>query len=83
VRSSTSGIEAVRRELAKELPGQDVSISLENKSVFLRGVVKDLVCADRAAAISGTLGKVVNLLQVEVGWTPRCSVRFATVDRSS
>ncbi len=85
VRSSTSGIEAVRRELAKELPGQDVSISVENNSVFLRGVVKNLVSADRAAAISATLGKVVNLLQVEVGPVDAqvlLKVRFANVDRS-
>jgi pilus assembly protein CpaC len=85
VRSSTSGIEGVRRELAKELPGQDVSVSVENNSVFLRGVVKNLVNADRAAAIAGTLGKVVNLLQVEVGPVDAqvlLKVRFATVDRS-
>jgi pilus assembly protein CpaC len=88
VRSSTSGIEAVRRELAQELPGQDVSVSVsnDNKSVFLRGTVKDLVNADRAAAISATLGKVVNLLQVEVGPVDAqvlLKVRFANVDRSA
>jgi pilus assembly protein CpaC len=88
IRSSTSAIEAVRGELAKELPGQDVSVSLssDNKSVYLRGTVKNLVCADRAAAISATLGKVVNLLQVEVGPVDAqvlLKVRFANVDRSA
>lgn len=86
VRSSTSVIEAVRGELAKELPGQDVSVSVENKSVFLRGTVKTLISADRAAAIAGTLGKVVNLLQVEVGPVDAqvlLKVRFANVDRSA
>ena len=87
VRSSTSAIEAVRSELAKELPGQDVSVSVssDNKAVFLRGTVKDLVNADRAAAIAATLGKVVNLLQVEVGPVDAqvlLKVRFANVDRS-
>jgi pilus assembly protein CpaC len=86
VRSSTSGIEAVRRELAKELPGQDVSVSMDNKAVFLRGTVKNLISADRAAAIAATLGKVVNLLQVEVGPVDAqilLKVRFANVDRSA
>jgi pilus assembly protein CpaC len=88
VRSSTSAIEAVRRELAAELPGQAVSVSVsnDNKSVFLRGTVKDLINADRAAAISATLGKVVNLLQVEVGPVDAqvlLKVRFANVDRSA
>jgi pilus assembly protein CpaC len=85
VRSNTSGLEVVRQELAKELPGQDVSISVEKNNVFLRGVVKNLVNADRAVAIAATLGKVVNLLQVEVGPVDAqvlLKVRFANVDRS-
>ena len=88
VRSSTSAIDAVRSELARELPGQDISVSVstDNKTVFLRGAAKDLVCADRAVAIAGTLGKVVNLLQVEVGPVDAqvlLKVRFANVDRSA
>jgi len=85
VRSNTTGLEAVRQELAKELPGQDVSISVEKNNVFLRGVVKNLINADRAVAIAATLGKVVNLLQVEVGPVDAqvlLKVRFANVDRS-
>jgi pilus assembly protein CpaC len=76
----------VRRELAKELAGQDVSISLENNTVFLRGTVKDLVCAERAVSITNTLGKTVNLLQVAVPPTdPQVllKVRFANVDRAA
>jgi pilus assembly protein CpaC len=86
VRSSTTALDAVRRELAKELPEQDVSITLENNAVFLRGAVKDLVSADRAATIAGTLGKVVNLLQVAVPPTDAqvlLKVRFANVDRAA
>jgi pilus assembly protein CpaC len=86
VRSSTTALEAVRRELARELAGQDVSITLENNTVFLRGTVKDLVSADRAAAIAGTLGKTVNLLQVNVPPTDAqvlLKVRFANVDRAA
>ncbi len=86
VRSSTSPVEAVRRELAKELPGQDVAVTLENNTVFLRGTVKDLVSAERAMSITSTLGKTVNLLQVQVPPVDSqvlLKVRFANVDRAA
>ncbi|MFB3778292.1 MAG: type II and III secretion system protein family protein [Bryobacteraceae bacterium] len=86
VRPNTTAVEAVRRELARELAGQDVSISLENNTVFLRGTVRDLVSAERAVNICGTLGKTVNLLQVAVPPTdPQVllKVRFANVDRAA
>jgi len=86
VRPSTSTLEAVRRELAKELPGQDVSITFENNTVFLRGKVANVTSAERAVNIASTLGKVVNLLQVEVPPTdPQIllKVRFANVDRAA
>ena len=78
-------IDAVRRELRRELPGQEVSITVENDAVFLRGRVKDLVSADRAMAIASTLGKPVNLLYVDVPAPDEqilIKVKFATVDRS-
>ena len=86
VRSSTSPMEAVRRELAKELPGQDVTLTFENNTVFLRGKVKDLVSAERALAITSTLGKAINLLHVDVPPTDSqvlLKVRFANVDRAA
>jgi pilus assembly protein CpaC len=79
-------IEAIRRELRKELANQDVSLTLENGNVFLRGTVKDVNAADRAAAIAATLGKVVNLLRVLVpAGDPQIllKVRFANVDRAA
>ncbi|HXM44049.1 MAG TPA: pilus assembly protein N-terminal domain-containing protein [Bryobacteraceae bacterium] len=85
VRASNSKLDNVRGQLARELPDQDVSVYPEGESVFLHGTVKDLSSADRAAAIAGTLGKVVNLLHVV---TPAeepqilLKVRFADVDRS-
>ena len=85
VRASSSRLDNVRGQLARELPGQDVSVYLEGENVFVHGTVKDLVSADRAAAMAGTLGKVVNLLHVD---TPAeepqilLKVRFADVDRS-
>jgi len=88
VRPSTRALEAVRNELQKELPGQNVNITLENNIVFLRGTVDDLVSADRAVAIASTLGgkATVNLLKVKVPpIEPQVllKVRFADVDRSA
>jgi pilus assembly protein CpaC len=85
VRPSSSRVDNVRGQLARELPGQDVSVYLEGESVFVHGTAKDMVSADRAEAIAATLGKVVNLLHVV---TPveepqiLLKVRFADVDRS-
>jgi pilus assembly protein CpaC len=83
--ATNSRLDGVRREIGKELPGQNVNVSLENDTVFLRGTVKDMTSADRAAAIASTAGKVVSLLYVN---TPApetqilLKVKFASVDRS-
>ncbi len=83
---SNDNLDAVRRELRMELPGQTIKISYDNNSVFLRGDVKDLISSDRAVKIASTAGKVVNLLNVDVPATePQIllKVRFASVDRSA
>jgi pilus assembly protein CpaC len=78
-------MEALRRELRTELPGQTVKMTSDGGNIFLRGTVRDLGSSDRAVQIASTAGKVVNLLNVEV---PRpdpqilVKVRFASVDRS-
>jgi len=74
-------LDAIRRELRAELPGQALKVSSENGSIFLRGTVKNLNSSERAVKIvtaglpSGTgtgasanaaVGKVVNLLNVDV-----------------
>jgi pilus assembly protein CpaC len=78
-------VEAIRGELGRELPGQDVKLSVENETVFLRGTVTDVTSADRAFSIVSTLGKAVNLLYVKVP-PPEAQillkVKFASVDRS-
>lgn len=79
-------LEAVYRELKRELPDQNADISYENNTVFLRGRVKDLNSAERAVSIASTLGRTVNLLYVDVPPVePQIllHVRFATVDRSA
>lgn len=78
-------VEAIRRELAGELSGQDVKFNIENDTVFLRGTVKDVTSADRAVAIASTLGKTVNLLYVQVPEAESqvlLKVKFASIDRS-
>ena len=78
-------LEAVRRELRTELPGQSVKISAEGDSILLRGDVKDLNSSARAVKIATIAGKVVNLLNVEVpAPDPQIllKVKFMAVDRS-
>ena len=78
-------ISALRRELHAEMPTQNVTVTMENGNVFLRGTVKDLTQSDRAVKIAATMGKVVNLLDVQVPSSdPQIliKVRFASVDRS-
>jgi len=85
VRPGTGRLEAVRAVLEREL-GKEVSLDLEGDTVFLRGTVKDLAGAERAAGLAGTLGKVVNLLSIEVPAAEAqilLKVRFADVDRSA
>jgi pilus assembly protein CpaC len=82
---TTDNLDAIRRELSLELPGQSLKVTSENNMVFLRGTVKDLNSSGRAVQIAGTGGKVVNLLNVNVpAADPQIllKVRFASVDRS-
>lgn len=83
--ASTDKLDAVRRELAMELPGQTLRVTSENSMIFLRGTVKDLNSSIRAVQIASTGGKVVNLLNVDVPPAdPQIllKVRFASVDRN-
>jgi pilus assembly protein CpaC len=89
VRASSAGLndnlDAIRRELRIELPGQALKINSENGIIFLRGTVKDLDGSARAVKIAATGGKVVNLLNVEVPPSdPQIllKVRFISVDRT-
>jgi pilus assembly protein CpaC len=78
-------VAGLNNEIRKELGDQDVSVSYENKAVFLRGTVRDIVSAQRATAIAAMFGKPVNLLRVA---TPTgaaqilLKVKFANVDRT-
>ena len=79
-------IETLRRQIQEQLPGQNIAATFENDSIFLTGNASDLVSVERAAAIAGAVGKVVNLLYVDVPPTDSqilLKVRFATVDRNN
>src|ERR1044071_1703994 len=52
-------LDRVREQIAKELPDQNITVSFEDDSVFLRGNAKDLISVGRAMAISSTLGRVI------------------------
>jgi pilus assembly protein CpaC len=88
VRASTAilndSLDGVRREIRTELPGQQLKVTFDNGSIFLRGTVKDLESSSRAVKIAATAGKVVNLLNVQVPPSePQIllKVRFLSVDR--
>ena len=86
VRPSNSKVAAIQQQLDRELAGQDIRVSFENDTAFVRGTAKDLTSAERALAMASTLsGKTVNLLHVSVPPTEAqilLRVRFADVDRS-
>jgi pilus assembly protein CpaC len=85
VSANSAKLDAVRDELLREV-GKNVSLSIEDGNVFLRGTANDQIEADRAAGIAATLGKVVNLLRVLVpAGQPQIllKVRFANVSRSA
>jgi pilus assembly protein CpaC len=86
VRSSSARLDAVRQQIATEVGGQNVTVDFENDTAFLRGAVKDMVTAERAATIAGTLGKVVNLLYVDtppVQGQILLKLRFLNVERTA
>ncbi len=83
--SSDTSLEAVRRQLRAELPGQTLKVSFDNNMIFLRGTVNNLNSSDRAVRIASTAGKVVNLLDVKVPASdPQIllKVHFMSVDRN-
>jgi pilus assembly protein CpaC len=86
VKSSQAKIEAVRTQLAREIPDGDINVVYENDTAFVRGTVKDVIMAERVMAITGSLGKVINLMRVAVP-PPETQVllkvRFANIDRGA
>jgi pilus assembly protein CpaC len=87
VRMNTAKLDAVRDQIAREFPNDNINVTFENDTGFVRGTVKDVTAADRVMAIASTLSKekTINLLRVDVPPVETqvlLKVRFADVDRS-
>ncbi len=84
VKIGTARIEAAREQIAREF-GNGVQLTVDNTAAYLSGTVRDMYQAQRAVSIATMVGRVVNLLKVEVPPQERqilLKVRFADVDRS-
>src|SRR3954452_10816081 len=84
VRVSPSRLDAVRQQLARDFPNDEINIAYENDTAFVRGNVHDVIGAERVMSMVGTLGKAINLLRVDVPPVETqilLKVRFANVDR--
>src|SRR5690242_9849491 len=66
VRVSPAKLDAVRQQISREFPNENITITYDNDTPFVRGTVKDVNAADRVMSIVSTLGKPVNLLRVDV-----------------
>jgi len=86
VRMSPAKLDAIRQQISREFPNDNINITYDNDTAFVRGTVKDVTAADRVMSIANTLGKAVNLLRVDVPPVDTqilLKVRFADVDRSA
>ena len=46
VRLSPMRLDAVRQQLARDFPNEDINVTYENETAFVRGTVKDVIAAD-------------------------------------
>ena len=87
VRLSPMKLDVVRQQLARDFPKEEINVTFENDTAFVRGTVKDVIAAERVMSIAASLGpKAVNLLRVEVPPVEEqilLKVRFCNVDRGS
>ncbi len=86
VRMSPLKLEAVRQQIARDFPNDNINVTYDNDRVFVRGTVPDILSANRVLEIASTLGKPMNLLQVAVaasGPEILLKVKFATIDLSA
>lgn len=84
VQVAGSRISLAQEQIQHEF-GDSVQLTANNGYVYVTGRVKDMYQAQRAVDIGTTLGRVVNLLKVDVPAQERqilLKVKFADVDRS-
>ena len=85
VRMNAQKLEAARQQIVREFPTDNIDLTFDNDAAFVRGTVRDSIAAERVMAIAETLGKAVNLLNVDVPPVEaqvQVKVRFANVDRA-
>ena len=85
VRMSPLRLDAARQQLARDFPNEEINVTFENETAFVRGTVKDVIAAERVMSIVASLGKTVNLLRVDVPPVEEqilLKVRFCNVDRA-
>lgn len=86
VRMSNAKLDAARQQIARDFPKEEINVTFENDTAFVRGTVLDVTAAERVMSIASTLGKTVNLLRVNVPPVEQqvvLRVKFANVDRSA
>jgi pilus assembly protein CpaC len=86
VRLSPLRLDVVRHQLAKDFPDDEINVTYDNETAFVRGRVKDINASDRVMAIAASLGRAINLLRVDVPPVETqilLHVRFANVDRGA
>lgn len=86
VRASPARLDAVRQQLARDFPNDEINVVYENDTAFVRGTVRDVIAAERVMSMVSTLGKAINLLRVDVPPVETqilLKVRFANVDRGA
>ena len=47
----------MRQQIARDFPNDDINVTFENDTAFVRGTVHDVTAAERVMAIAATLGK--------------------------
>ena len=84
VQFATSRLDAAKKQITQEF-GDAVQLTGDASAVYLTGTVKNLYASQRAQSIGLAVGRVVNLLNVEIPPQEQqilLKVRFADVDRS-
>src|SRR5215475_1801733 len=56
VRMSNVKLDAARAQIARDFPSDDINLTYENDTAFVRGKVKDVTSAERVVAIASSLG---------------------------
>lgn len=80
-------LDSVRNTIQEEFATQEIDVTLEHGTVFLRGRVSDVNTSDRVTALASILGeRIINLLHVDIPDVETqilLHVKFASLDRSA